>query len=92
MFVSLSQVDLLYRLSSHPNIAGLHELFEDAGHKYIVMVIAPRPFLGIALFAELAFSAVLQRDQTMTTLTTLWPHCPQELCTGGELFDLIVSR
>ena len=32
------QVDLLSRLSAHPNIAGLHELFEDAGHKYIVMV------------------------------------------------------
>ena len=34
------QVDLLSRLSAHPNIAGLHELFEDAGHKYIVMVIS----------------------------------------------------
>ncbi len=32
------QVDLLHRLSAHPNIAGLYELYEDAGNKYIVMV------------------------------------------------------
>jgi len=46
------EVDILARLSAHPNIAGLHELFEDAGFKYIVL----------------------------------------ELCSGGELFDLIVER
>jgi serine/threonine protein kinase len=86
------QVDLLSRLSAHPNIAGLHELFEDAGHKYIVMVT----------FSTLAF------QQPGGCLTMSLPKHPeqaagpcltnpsashsQELCTGGELFDLIVSR
>lgn len=47
-----SEVEILARLSAHPNIAGLHELYEDGGFRYIVL----------------------------------------ELCSGGELFDLIVER
>lgn len=47
-----SEVEILARLSEHPNIAGLHELYEDGGFRYIVL----------------------------------------EMCSGGELFDLIVER
>ena len=86
------QVDLLSRLSAHPNIAGLHELFEDAGHKYIVMVILSTPAISSNHVMH-SWAIVRQPEHAAAVcFSSICASHSQELCTGGELFDLIVSR
>ncbi len=100
------EIKVMHHLSGHPHVVTFKGAYEDASHVHIVMVgrllwiacwlldcwLLPA---GLLTFPGLLFARCLQQDMhtcTCSKANAPFPAAPQELCTGGELFEHIAAK